>query len=85
MQSFWQNIWKQAKNPSALAQTATQTASKAGQSGSILQQARNISRAQVIAGGVVFAECLGFFTVGEMIGRFKIIGYHGEPAGAAHH
>jgi len=37
-----------------------------------------------VAGGVLVAECLGFFTVGEMIGRFKLIGYHGEVA-AAHH
>ncbi|ORY54838.1 putative sorbitol dehydrogenase [Pseudomassariella vexata] len=54
------------------------------QPASIIQQARNVSRAQLIAGGVVVAECLGFFTVGEMLGRFKIIGYHGEGT-AAHH
>lgn len=73
------------QNPSALLQTASQTVSKATeQPASIVQRAKNMNRAQVIAGGVVLAECLGFFTVGEMIGRFKIIGYHGESA-AAHH
>jgi hypothetical protein len=36
-----------------------------------------------VAGGVVAAEVLGFFTVGEMIGRMKLVGYHGE-AGAHH-
>ncbi|OAA46916.1 ATP synthase subunit g [Metarhizium rileyi] len=49
----------------------------------MLQQARSLSSAQLVAGGVVAAECLGFFTVGEMLGRFKIVGYHGETA--SHH
>ncbi|KAK5992825.1 ATP synthase subunit g [Cladobotryum mycophilum] len=49
----------------------------------LIQQARNLSNAQLLAGGVIFAECLGFFTVGEMIGRFKLIGYRGQTA--AHH
>ena len=26
---------------------------------------------------VITAEVLGFFTVGEMIGRMKLVGYHG--------
>ena len=84
-QTYFQNAWKTLKNPTALMQTASQTASKASQQpASVMQQARNLNRAQVVAGGVVLAECLGFFTVGEMIGRFKIVGYHGET-GAAHH
>ena len=28
--------------------------------------------------GVVGAEVLGFFTVGEMIGRLKLVGYRGD-------
>lgn len=84
MQSYWQNAWQMVKNPTSLIQTANQTAAKAQSSASIVEQVRNINRAHVIAGGVIFAECLGFFTVGEMIGRFKIIGYHGESAGAHH-
>jgi F-type H+-transporting ATPase subunit g len=84
-QTYFQNAWKTVKNPTALMQTASQTASKASQQpASVMQQARNLNRAQVVAGGVVLAECLGFFTVGEMIGRFKVVGYHGET-GAAHH
>ncbi|RYP17920.1 hypothetical protein DL765_004239 [Monosporascus sp. GIB2] len=84
-QSYYESAIKALQNPSALLQTASQTASRtAQQSGSLLQAARNINKAQVIAGGVLAAECLGFFTVGEMIGRFKIIGYHGENP-AAHH
>ncbi|KAI4597640.1 ATP synthase subunit G atp20 [Pestalotiopsis sp. 9143b] len=84
-QSYWQSAYKQALNPGALVQTASQTASKAAQQpASIVERLRNVNRAQVIAGGVVAAECIGFFTVGEMLGRFKVIGYHGDN-GAAHH
>ncbi|KAK0751499.1 mitochondrial ATP synthase g subunit-domain-containing protein [Schizothecium vesticola] len=81
VQSYWNNLLKQVQNPSTLLQSVQKTASS---SGSALPNLRNISTAQVVAGGVVAAECLGFFTVGEMIGRFKLIGYHGQT-GAAHH
>ncbi|KAI0466634.1 GroES-like protein [Xylaria cf. heliscus] len=81
-QTYFRNVWK---NRNALIQTASETAAKgAQQPGSILSRVQGLSRAQLVAGGVIAAECLGFFTVGEMIGRFKIIGYHGETA-AAHH
>ncbi|KAI1479193.1 hypothetical protein K445DRAFT_191634 [Daldinia sp. EC12] len=81
VQSYWQNLLKSAKNPNGLLQTASKIAD---QPATIVQQARNISRAQLITTGVVLAECIGFFTVGEMIGRFKIIGYHGGSH-AEHH
>lgn len=45
-----------------------------------LNSIRNVNRQQLAAVGVVGAELLGFFTVGQMIGRFKLVGYHGEPA-----
>merc|ERR1712000_116905 len=44
---------------------------------SAINSIRNLGPAQLATVGVVFAEALGFFTVGEMIGRFKIVGYHG--------
>ncbi|KAI8628894.1 GroES-like protein [Xylariaceae sp. FL1651] len=81
-QTYFQNVWK---NPSSLIQSASQTAAKtAQQPASILSRVQNLSRGQLIAGGVIAAECIGFFTIGEMIGRFKIVGYHGERE-AAHH
>ncbi|KAI1137224.1 mitochondrial ATP synthase g subunit-domain-containing protein [Hypoxylon sp. FL0543] len=80
-QSYWQNALKQIRNPNALLETASKFAQ---QPSALLQQARNVNRAQLVTGGVILAECLGFFTVGEMIGRFKIIGYHGDNH-AAHH
>ncbi|KAK0731416.1 mitochondrial ATP synthase g subunit-domain-containing protein [Lasiosphaeris hirsuta] len=80
-QTYFQNLWKQVQNPSTLLQTVQKAAPS---SGSPLQRVRNLNKTQLAAGGVLAAECLGFFTVGEMIGRFKLIGYHGE-GGAAHH
>ncbi|ETN46854.1 uncharacterized protein HMPREF1541_01043 [Cyphellophora europaea CBS 101466] len=45
-----------------------------------LNTIRNVNRQQLAQFGVVGAEILGFFTVGTMIGRMKVVGYHGEPA-----
>ncbi len=71
-QSYFQNAWAAVQKPGTLfPSTAT------------LQQVRGMSQAQLAASAVILAECLGFFTVGEMLGRFKLIGYHGETA--AHH
>lgn len=41
----------------------------------IVQRVRNTSRADVANAGVVACELLGFWTVGEMIGKRKIVGY----------
>ena len=46
--------------------------------GELVQKARQATAPQAVSLGVVLAECLGFFTVGEMIGRFKIVGYRGK-------
>ncbi|KAH6692625.1 ATP synthase subunit G [Plectosphaerella plurivora] len=86
-QSYFGNAAQSLKNPSALLNTASQTASSAAstatqQPTAILQRLRNLNKASLVAGGVVAAECLGFFTVGEMIGRFKLVGYHGETHAA---
>lgn len=32
----------------------------------------------MVGGAVVLAEALGFFSVGEMLGRFKLVGYRGS-------
>ena len=81
-QSFYESAWQSIRQPSKIVDSVSQTVKTANQkpSGFI----PGVSNAQLAAGGVVLAECLGFFTVGEMIGRFKLVGYHGEPA-AAHH
>ncbi|KAM0128231.1 hypothetical protein ACHAP3_008452 [Botrytis cinerea] len=71
----------QSGNPSSAFSSAANS-NKATPTG-LLEQIRNVSKAQVISGGVIVAEVLGFFTVGEMIGRMKLVGYRGDTG--AHH
>lgn len=75
-QSYFQNAWKQVQNPGSLKFVQSPA--------TVLQRARTLSPAQLAAGGVIAAECIGFFTVGEIIGRFKLIGYRGDVGHAAH-
>jgi F-type H+-transporting ATPase subunit g len=48
----------------------------------LLARVRNMDQKQLAFVGVTAAEVVGFFTVGEMLGRFKVVGYRGEPAHA---
>ncbi|PSR76109.1 mitochondrial ATP synthase g subunit-domain-containing protein [Coniella lustricola] len=74
-QSYFNRIVSALKNPGSLLQS---TASTAANSPSVIARVQNISRAQVVGTGVLLAEVLGFFTIGEMLGRLKLVGYHGE-------
>lgn len=49
----------------------------------LVNRIRNLSRKEMATAAVVTAELLGFFTVGEVLGRFKLVGYRGEKEG--HH
>jgi F-type H+-transporting ATPase subunit g len=73
-------VVKSVRNPSTLFSQATKGNAAPT---SLIEQARNLNSAQLAAGGVIVAELLGFFTVGEMIGRFKLVGYRGDTG--AHH
>lgn len=44
---------------------------------------RSASTKEIVTLGVLSAEILGFFTVGEIVGRRKLVGYRGETG--AHH
>lgn len=48
----------------------------------ILARVRNASNKEYATVGIIAAEVIGFFSVGEMLGRLKIVGYrantHGE-------
>ncbi|KAJ2895647.1 hypothetical protein MKZ38_006286 [Zalerion maritima] len=72
-QAYVDAVMSRLKNPGDLMKSTQQ----------IVVSARNLSSAQIVSGSVIAAECLGFFTVGEMIGRFKIIGYRGKTE--SHH
>lgn len=43
-----------------------------------LNSIRNINRQQLATAGVVAAEAIGFFTVGEMLGKRQVVGYPGK-------
>jgi F-type H+-transporting ATPase subunit g len=58
--------------------SSASSAARAATPESILSNIRNVDRKQLVSISVVFAEVLGFFTVGTMIGRMKVVGYHGE-------
>ncbi|MCJ1341069.1 hypothetical protein MMC09_006365 [Bachmanniomyces sp. S44760] len=74
-QSYLQPALNVARTPSSL-QHALSTGSLSPES--ILNRIRNVSQADMIFLGVIGAELLGFFTIGEMIGRFKLVGYRGD-------
>jgi len=81
-QTYFNTALKHLRNPSALRSSASSSAAQI-QPSNVLSQIRNVDRQQLAVVGVVAAEVLGFFTVGEMIGRFKLVGY--RSAAPAHH
>ena len=76
-QKYAQPIINAIRNPAGLLNHTPDTASTLSPEG-ILSRVRNVNRQQLIAAGVVGAEVLGFFTVGEMIGKLKLVGYRGD-------
>ncbi|CAI6339865.1 unnamed protein product [Periconia digitata] len=82
-QSYFQPIINAARNPSNILNQINQTAnSSAAQPVNILNRVRNMSTTQWMSAGVVAAEVIGFYTVGEAIGRRKLVGYR---ANTPHH
>lgn len=73
-QTYGQNLLNGLRNPSAAgASNPFQAISKL----------RSLDNQQLATAGVVAAEIVGFFTIGEMIGRMKLIGY--RTSASAHH
>ncbi|KAJ5901595.1 hypothetical protein N7495_002123 [Penicillium taxi] len=73
-QAFFQPLINVAKNPTSfksLNLPSPQT---------FLARIRNANKKEIALATVTTAEVIGFFTVGEIIGRFNLIGYRGEPA-----
>lgn len=44
----------------------------------LINRVRNANAKEIALAGVTAAEVIGFFTVGEMIGRMNLVGYRGE-------
>ncbi|KAI9794053.1 MAG: hypothetical protein M1816_006678 [Peltula sp. TS41687] len=79
-QSYFQTMLQMLRRP---AHIFTQQQSSNPSSGGIhpmrfLGRIRHMSTQEMVATAVVAAQVLGFFTVGEIIGRFKLVGYRGE-------
>ncbi|MCJ1391872.1 ATP synthase subunit G atp20 [Xylographa bjoerkii] len=75
-QSYLNPILHAVRNPSSL--MSGTPSSSAFTPEAILSRIRNMDRAQFVSAGVLTAEVLGFFTVGEMVGRLKVVGYNGD-------
>jgi len=89
VQTYIQPITKSLQNPQALLQRTAPAAEKTAETAinnpqSFLERLRNFDSATLQQVGIVSAEVLGFFTIGEMIGRFKIIGYRSSAPHGAH-
>ena len=76
MQSYVQLLINAVRNPGSI--LAQSSASGAATPGGILNRIRNLDRRQLASAGVIGAEVLGFFTVGEIIGKLKLVGYRGD-------
>ncbi|KAI1005807.1 hypothetical protein K3495_g2413 [Podosphaera aphanis] len=71
-QAHFHRLIEKARNPNTLLAS--------GSPAELIQRARNVSNNQLAHGAVLLAEVLGFFTVGEILGRFKLVGYQGQTA-----
>ena len=82
VQSYLTPLTNAIRNPSSVASRTSNAAGSAADTAvnnpqSFLARVRDMDSATLLAAGIVTAETIGFFCVGEMIGRFKIIGYRG--------
>jgi hypothetical protein len=81
-QQYYNQALHLVRNPGSIMSAASSSAGSI-QPQNILNQARNFSTADLTSVGIIAAEVIGFFTVGEIIGRLKIVGY--RTSGDAHH
>lgn len=89
VQQYLQPVTNALRNPSALGSQTAKAAERSADAAinspqSFLTRLRNLDNATLTSVGIITAETIGFFSVGEMIGRFKIVGYRGA-GGHEHH
>lgn len=65
------------RNPSGLVNRSVDNASSISPE-NILGRIRNLDARQMATVGIVGAEVLGFFTIGEILGKMKLVGYRGD-------
>ncbi|KAK2751048.1 hypothetical protein FQN57_000123 [Myotisia sp. PD_48] len=73
-QAYFQSALSSLRHPARIF-------ARVSESGSVARL-RNFDAKQWAIVGVTTAEVIGFFSLGEIIGRFKLVGYHGEVAHA---
>lgn len=76
-QRYTQPVMNAVRNPASMLNKGVDAGASYSPE-SILSRIRNLNRQQMVTAGVVGAEVLGFFTVGEMLGRMKLVGYTGD-------
>ncbi|KAF2713660.1 mitochondrial F1F0-ATP synthase-like protein g subunit [Pleomassaria siparia CBS 279.74] len=75
-QGYFQPAINALRNPASLVSRTTSFAnSSAAQPANIIQRVRSLTSTEIISTSVIVAEVIGFFSVGEIIGRFKLVGY----------
>jgi F-type H+-transporting ATPase subunit g len=81
LQSYLSPLQNALRNPSSLMNRGQQVAETAAKNPeTFLVRLRNMDSATWTQVGIVGAETIGFFSVGEMLGRFKIVGYRSGAA-----
>ena len=83
IQSYMQQLRHTMRNPQSLIRATSQLGLL--DLSTMMSRIRSVDRQQMIDASVIGAELLGFFTVGQMIGRMKLVGYHSDKSAAAHH
>ncbi|KAI5303364.1 hypothetical protein KEM56_007623 [Ascosphaera pollenicola] len=83
--AYYQPIFSSLKTPSATIKCIYNTTSNLSTYCNIVGKAKALTKAQWASGGIAALEVLGFFSVGEMIGRRKVVGYRGDVAHEEEH
>jgi F-type H+-transporting ATPase subunit g len=90
VQSYLQPLRNAISNPSSVMSRTTGAAESAAETAvnnpqTLVNRVRSMDSATLVSASVIAAETIGFFCVGEMIGRFKIVGYRGGHSHDEHH
>ncbi|KZZ86997.1 ATPase, F0 complex, subunit G, mitochondrial [Ascosphaera apis ARSEF 7405] len=82
--TYYQPVIKSLQAPTATIKCIYDTTFTLSTYCNAVGKARALSKAQWAGASIVALEVLGFFSVGEMIGRRKIVGYRGDVAHEEH-
>ncbi|KAK3710435.1 ATP synthase subunit G atp20 [Vermiconidia calcicola] len=83
IQSYLTPLQNAVRNPSSITSRTVGAAENTAETAinnpqRFMESVRNMDSTALLTAGVVAAEAVGFFCVGEMIGRLKIVGYRAE-------